>query len=79
MGNRRGNQAKQQRPNSNSKEAATKNPNSMLKLQHLQNLANWASKDENMPSLAAFFGRRLAGFGESIGVNSDPTVVSCQR
>lgn len=56
-----------------------KNPKSMLKLQHLQKLAVWAAGEGSIPSLGAFFGRRLAAIGESLGVPPDASLVSCQR
>lgn len=50
-----------------------------LKLQHLQNLAVWASEEAAVPSLGAFFGQRLAASQEAIGVSPDSSLFSCQR
>lgn len=55
------------------------NAKSMLKLQHLQKLATWASGDASIPSLGAFFGHRFAAGGEALGVLPDPSLFPCQR
>ncbi|KAF6144440.1 hypothetical protein GIB67_024667 [Kingdonia uniflora] len=55
------------------------NVKSILKMQHLQNLASWAAGEASMPSLGAFFGHRLASFGEAVGTPIDSSLVSCQR
>ncbi|KAB1203529.1 hypothetical protein CJ030_MR8G015352 [Morella rubra] len=55
------------------------NSKSMLKLEHLQKLAAWASGDAAIPSLAAFFGHRVATVSEALGVPPDPPLVSCER
>ncbi|KAK4761553.1 hypothetical protein SAY87_029437 [Trapa incisa] len=57
----------------------SRNPRSMLKLQHLQNLAVWAAGEGSIPSLGAFFGQRLAAVGESLGIPPDVSLFSCQR
>ncbi|GMY38292.1 hypothetical protein FCV25MIE_33536 [Fagus crenata] len=57
---------------------ASINSKSMLKLDHLQNLATWATGDPAIPSLAAFFGHRLASETESTGAPPHP-LFSCQR
>ncbi|KAI3421500.1 uncharacterized protein J3R85_012192 [Psidium guajava] len=62
-----------------SKDGAHANPKSILKLQHLRKLADWTGREASIPSLSAFFGRRLASVGESLGVPPDPSLVSCQR
>ncbi|XP_030454033.1 uncharacterized protein LOC115675486 [Syzygium oleosum] len=58
---------------------APANPKSILKLQHLRKLAEWTGREAPVPSLSAFFGRRLASVGESLGAPPDPSLVSCQR
>ncbi|XP_059276199.1 uncharacterized protein LOC132030538 isoform X1 [Lycium ferocissimum] len=55
------------------------NPKSMLKLEHIKNLATWASGEASIPSLAAFFGQRLAASTELLGVPPDPSLFTCQR
>ncbi|KAI8569562.1 hypothetical protein RHMOL_Rhmol02G0288000 [Rhododendron molle] len=55
------------------------NPKSMLKLDHLRNLAVWASGEASIPSLGAFFGHRLAAVRESLGAPPDLSLVTCQR
>ncbi|XP_030551646.1 uncharacterized protein LOC115756102 [Rhodamnia argentea] len=62
-----------------SKGEAHANPKSILKLQHLRKLAEWTGREASIPSLSAFFGRRLASVGESLRVPPDPSLVSCQR
>ncbi|KAH7841300.1 hypothetical protein Vadar_028097 [Vaccinium darrowii] len=55
------------------------NPKSMLKLDHIKNLAVWASREASIPSLGAFFGHRLAALREALGVPPDPSLFPCQR
>ncbi|PHT57733.1 hypothetical protein CQW23_00096 [Capsicum baccatum] len=55
------------------------NAKSMLKLEHIKNLATWASGEASIPSLGAFFGQRLAASAESLGVLPDPSLFTCQR
>ncbi|TMX03709.1 hypothetical protein EJD97_014757 [Solanum chilense] len=55
------------------------NAKSMLKLEHIKDIANWTSGEGSIPSLAAFFGQRLATSAESLGVPSDPSLLTCQR
>ncbi|MCD9643467.1 hypothetical protein HAX54_030976 [Datura stramonium] len=55
------------------------NAKSMLKLEHIKNLATWASVEASIPSLGAFFGQRLASSAESLGVPPDPSLFTCQR
>ncbi|GLT67848.1 hypothetical protein SLA2020_401260 [Shorea laevis] len=55
------------------------NVKSRLKHEHLQNLAVWASSEASIPSLAAFFGHRLAADGEVSGISLDPSLLPCQR
>ncbi|KAL1830463.1 hypothetical protein ACET3Z_000114 [Daucus carota] len=52
---------------------------SMLKVQHLKNLAKWASVEASVPSLGAFFGHRLADITEELGIPGDPALFTCQR
>ncbi|XP_009799486.1 uncharacterized protein [Nicotiana sylvestris] len=55
------------------------NAKSMLKLEHVKNLATWVSCETSIHSLGAFFGQRLAASAESLGVHPDPSLFSCQR
>ncbi|KAK3227314.1 hypothetical protein Dsin_007176 [Dipteronia sinensis] len=55
------------------------NVKSKLKLEHLQSLAVWAGGQASVPSLAAFFGHRLAADTEALGLQPDPSLFSCQR
>ncbi|KAJ0802726.1 putative ribonuclease P subunit, Rpr2/Snm1/Rpp21 [Helianthus annuus] len=55
------------------------NAKSSLKLQHIKNLAVWASRDAAIPSLGAFFGRHLAASSEAFGAPVDPSLFTCQR
>ncbi|CAL0320411.1 unnamed protein product [Lupinus luteus] len=52
---------------------------SMLRFNHLKNLALWATKDTPLPSFAAFYGNQLATLGESLGLSNDPSFITCQR
>lgn len=54
------------------------NPKSLLKLKHLQNLAEWVTKEACVPSLGAFFGCRFAEVGEALGIRPDPSLFPCQ-
>ncbi|KAF7151000.1 hypothetical protein RHSIM_Rhsim02G0230400 [Rhododendron simsii] len=53
-------------------------PKSMLKLDHLRNLAVWASGEASIPPLGAFFGHRLAAVREALGAPPDSLLVTCQ-
>ncbi|KAH0678521.1 hypothetical protein KY284_019606 [Solanum tuberosum] len=55
------------------------NAKSMLKLEHIKDIATWASGEGSIPSLGAFFGQRLAVSAESLGVPPDPSLFTCQR
>uniref|UniRef100_M1A5Y3 Uncharacterized protein n=2 Tax=Solanum tuberosum TaxID=4113 RepID=M1A5Y3_SOLTU len=55
------------------------NAKSMLKLEHIKDIATWASGEGYIPSLGAFFGQRLAVSIESLGVPPDPSLFTCQR
>lgn len=45
------------------------NVKAKLKHEHLQNLAVWASGEASIPSLASFFGHRLAADGEATAID----------
>ncbi|TYK16632.1 Rpr2 domain-containing protein [Cucumis melo var. makuwa] len=53
--------------------------NAKVYLNHLENLATWASGQPSLPSLAAFFGQRLAAAAESLAVAPDPSLFLCAR
>lgn len=55
------------------------NVKAVLKHEHLQNLAVWASGESSIPSLASFFGHRLAADGEASAIPQDPSFFPCQR
>lgn len=55
------------------------NGKSMLKLEHIKDIATWASGEGSIPALGAFFGQRLAASAESLGVPPDPSLLTCQR
>lgn len=55
------------------------NAKSMLKLEHIKDIATWASGEGSIPSLGAVFGQRLAVSAESLGVPPDPSLLTCQR
>ncbi|XVF10609.1 hypothetical protein REPUB_Repub07fG0197300 [Reevesia pubescens] len=55
------------------------NVKAVLKHEHLQNLAIWASGEASIPSLASFFGHRLAADGEASAIPPDPSFFPCQR
>ncbi|KAJ8623910.1 hypothetical protein MRB53_032440 [Persea americana] len=59
--------------------ATKKSYSSMLRMQHLQNLATWASGTALIPPLGALFGHRLAASAESLGTPLDPSLFPCQR
>lgn len=61
------------------KKQANVSAKSMLKVQHLMNLAKWASVEASVPSLGAFFGLRLADSTEDLGIPADPALFTCQR
>ncbi|EEF32658.1 conserved hypothetical protein [Ricinus communis] len=61
------------------KGASVRNPKSFLKLEHLQNLSVWASREASIPSLSAFFGRQFAAAGEALGLLPDHALIPCQR
>lgn len=58
---------------------ATSNVKSILKLEHLRNLAVWASGEASIPSLGAFYGQCLASGEEAMGVPPDSSLITCQR
>lgn len=56
------------------------NLKSVLRHEHLKNLALWSTcGDSPIPSLATFFGRRLAADGQASDIPHDPDLFSCQR
>ena len=55
------------------------NSKSMLKLEHLQKLATWASGEAAIPSLGALFGQRLAAVTEATGAPPNHFLFSCER
>ncbi|KAG2307860.1 hypothetical protein Bca4012_083165 [Brassica carinata] len=56
------------------------NLKSVLRHDHLKNLALWSTGgDTPVPSLATLFGRRLAADGEASDISHDPDLFSCQR
>ncbi|KAJ8497405.1 hypothetical protein OPV22_007957 [Ensete ventricosum] len=52
---------------------------SILRTQHLQRLATWASKEARVAPLAAFLGERLASKAEASGIPLDPSTLLCER
>ncbi|XP_072994596.1 uncharacterized protein [Typha latifolia] len=52
---------------------------SVLRVQHLQRLATWASGQASVPPLGAFLGERLAAKAEDSGVPLDQSNLICQR
>ncbi|XP_071687027.1 uncharacterized protein [Rutidosis leptorrhynchoides] len=55
------------------------NTKSSLKLQHIKNLAFWASYDAVIPSLGAFYGHHLAASSEALVTPVDTSLFTCQR
>ncbi|KAF8087631.1 hypothetical protein N665_0573s0004 [Sinapis alba] len=56
------------------------NLKSVLRHEHLKNLALWSTRgDTPIPSLATLFGRRLAADGEASDIPLDPDLFSCLR
>ncbi|KAL1193023.1 hypothetical protein V5N11_026073 [Cardamine amara subsp. amara] len=56
------------------------NIKSVLRHEHLKNLALWSSTgDTPIPSLASLFGRSFAADAEATGIAINPDLVSCQR
>lgn len=58
---------------------ASKNVSSVLRLEHLKNMANWTSGEASIPPLAAFFGHRLSSAADEIGIPVDASFFPCQR
>ncbi|XP_077241851.1 RNase P Rpr2/Rpp21 subunit domain protein [Tasmannia lanceolata] len=56
-----------------------KNVNSILRMQHLQKLALWASGEASIPPLAALFGHNLATSAKAMGIPLDSSLFPCQR
>ncbi|KAK3034551.1 hypothetical protein RJ639_033797 [Escallonia herrerae] len=67
------------REESTGKKQANVNTKSMMKLDHLKNLAVWASGEASIPSLGAFFGHRMAACKEALGTPPDLSLFTCQR
>ncbi|KAM7491374.1 hypothetical protein LguiA_034295 [Lonicera macranthoides] len=67
------------REESTGKKQTNVNAKTMLKLEHIKNLAVWASGEASIPSLGAFFGHRLAASTEALGIQPDPSLFTCQR
>ncbi|XP_023752779.1 uncharacterized protein LOC111901133 [Lactuca sativa] len=55
------------------------NAKSSLKLQHIKNLAMWATHDASIPSLGAFFSHHFAASSEALATPVDPSLFICQR
>ncbi|KAL5569298.1 hypothetical protein UlMin_025873 [Ulmus minor] len=55
------------------------NAKHISKVEHSERLAVWASSEASIPSLGAFFGRRLASVREALAVPPNPSMFSCQR
>ncbi|CAK9142228.1 unnamed protein product [Ilex paraguariensis] len=67
------------REESSGKKQTNVNVKSMLKLEHIKNIAVWASGEATIPSLGAFFGHRFAACAEALGTPPDPSLFPCQR
>ncbi|KAF9624464.1 hypothetical protein IFM89_011472 [Coptis chinensis] len=52
---------------------------SILRMQHLQNIAVWAGGEAGMPSYAAFLGNRLGNCSEASSIPIDSSFIPCQR
>ncbi|CAL0331988.1 unnamed protein product [Lupinus luteus] len=61
----------QTRPSNNAK--------SMMRLNHLKQLAFWATNEAPIPSLGAFYCHQLANMTEAMGLPNDPSFLTCQR
>lgn len=51
----------------------------ILKTQHLQRLAAWASQEAGISPLAALLGQKLASEAEASSINLDSSVFLCER
>lgn len=67
------------REESSGKRQISINAKSMLKLEHIRNLAMWAGGEASAPSLGAFFGHRLAAVSETLGSQPDPSLFTCDK
>lgn len=67
------------REKSSGKKQANVNAKTMCKVDHLKNLAAWASTTASIPSLGAFFGERLATTTEALGIHGDSSLFVCER
>ncbi|XP_062086882.1 uncharacterized protein LOC133793582 [Humulus lupulus] len=59
--------------------SSSSNVKHILKVEHIEKLAVLAGEEASVPSLAAFFGQRLASVGESLGVSPNTSLFSCRR
>ncbi|KAJ4828828.1 hypothetical protein Tsubulata_008907 [Turnera subulata] len=57
----------------------TRDVKSLLRLDHLRNLATWASGDASIPSLGAYLGNLYAATAETLAAEPHPSTVLCQR
>lgn len=67
------------REEANGKKQSHHNAKSILKLKHLQHLAEWSTAEASIPSLGALLGHRFAEFGEALGISPDYSLFPCQR
>ncbi|KAL2533372.1 RNAse P [Abeliophyllum distichum] len=67
------------REESTGKKQGNVNAKTMLNLDHLKNLAIWASGEAVIPSLGAFLGERLAASNEALSIHADPSLFLCER
>ncbi|KAE9606566.1 hypothetical protein Lal_00013950 [Lupinus albus] len=61
----------QTRPSTNAK--------SMMRFNHLKQLALWATNEVPIPSLGAFYCHEVANMVEAMGLPNDPSFLTCQR
>ncbi|XP_050235966.1 uncharacterized protein LOC126686001 isoform X2 [Mercurialis annua] len=51
-----------------------------LRLEHLKNIAVWASREPSIPSLlSATYGRQYAAAAEALGIPPDTSLIQCER
>ncbi|OIV94909.1 hypothetical protein TanjilG_22106 [Lupinus angustifolius] len=55
------------------------NVKSMMRFNHLKQLALWATTEAPIPSLGAFYCHQVANMGEAMGLPNDPSFLTCQR
>ncbi|XP_050226212.1 uncharacterized protein LOC126676127 isoform X2 [Mercurialis annua] len=52
----------------------------LLRLEHLKNIAAWASREHSIPSpLTATYGRQYAAAAEALGIPPDTSLIQCER